>query len=46
MSSHRFKVEEEEINPAWLLKQILKCGAPKKKSESVLCSGKCSARPY
>jgi superfamily II DNA or RNA helicase len=42
---HRFKVEEEEINPAWLFETNSKGGAPKKKSESVLCSGKCSARP-
>jgi hypothetical protein len=43
---HRFKVEEDEINPEWLFgNNANKGGAKKKKIENVLCSGKCSSRP-
>lgn len=43
---HRFKVEEDEINPEWLFgNNANKGGAKKIKPENVLCSGKCSTRP-
>ena len=40
---HRFKTEEDEINPEWLFAKSVHGGY--KKPEIINCNGKCSARP-